>query len=104
MIGAGDVAGAASAGSHAGRRLHHGADHARMLPHAEVIVGAPDHDLARTVGRMPRCARESPGHALELDEDAVASLVMQPVECAGEKLLVPHSASHTVGTSLVDPL
>ena len=47
MVGAGDVAGAAGAGAHAGRGLDHGADHLGVLAHAEIVVGAPDHDLAR---------------------------------------------------------
>ncbi len=50
MIGAGDVAGAAGAGADAGRGLDHGADHFRMLAHAEIVVGAPDHDIARPFG------------------------------------------------------
>ena len=66
MIGAGDVAGAARAGSHPGRGLDHGADHLRMLAHAEIVVGAPDHDLARArpararwrAGTGRRCVRD----------------------------------------------
>ena len=50
MIVAGDVASAAGAGSRSRRRLHHGADHLRMLTHAEVIVRAPDHDILRPCG------------------------------------------------------
>ena len=47
MVGSGDIAGAASAGADAGRGLDHGADDLRVLTHAEVVVGAPDHDIAR---------------------------------------------------------
>ena len=37
------------AGAHPGRGLDHGADHLRVLAHAEVVVGAPDHDLTRAL-------------------------------------------------------
>ena len=59
MIGAGDVAGAARAGAHPGRGLDHGADHLGMLAHAEIVVGAPDHDLARPLRRVPDGVRET---------------------------------------------
>ncbi len=73
MMGAGDVAGAAGAGADARGGLDHGADHLRVLAHAEIVVGAPDHDIARPLrasatpraetGR--RCARDrrKPGSA-----------------------------------------
>ena len=72
MIGAGDVAGAAGAGAHAGRGLDHGADHLRVLAHAEVVVGAPDHDVSAPPANARsraesgrRCARDrrTPGSA-----------------------------------------
>ena len=77
MIGAGNVAGAAGAGAHAGRGLDHGADHLRVLAHAEIVVGAPDDDLARALRRMPDGLGKAPGNALEIREYAVAALVMQ---------------------------
>ena len=45
MVGAGDVARAARARAHARRGLDHRADHLRVLAHAEIVVGAPDHDV-----------------------------------------------------------
>ena len=59
MVGAGDVAGAARAGAHAGGGLDHGADHLGVLAHAEIVVGAPDHDLARPLRGVPDGVRES---------------------------------------------
>ena len=84
MIVAGDVAGAAGAGAHAGRGLHHGADHLRVLAHAEVIVRAPDDDVLRPVRRMPDGMRKAAGDAFEIGEHAVAPLRMQPVERVGK--------------------
>ena len=64
--GAGDVAGAAGAGAAAVDRLVHGREHRRVLPHAEVVVRAPDGDLGRPVRRRSagragsrRCSRSS---------------------------------------------
>ena len=37
-----------------------------MLAHAEIIVGAPDHNLFRPVRRMPDGARETAGHEFEV--------------------------------------
>ena len=84
MIVAGDVAGAAGAGAHARRGLDHGADHLRVLAHAEIVVRAPDHDVLRPVRRMPDRMRKAPGDAFEIGENAVAALAVQPVQRAGE--------------------
>ena len=75
MIIAGDVAGAAGAGAHPGRGLDHGADHLGMLAHAEIVVGAPDHDVLRALRRMPDRMRKAAGDALEIGKNAIAPLV-----------------------------
>ena len=80
MMGAGDVAGAAGAGADAGRGLDHGADHLRVLAHAEIVVGAPDHDVALALRRVPDRVRKAARDALEVGENAVAPLVMQAAE------------------------
>jgi hypothetical protein len=46
VIGPGDIARASRAGPHPGCGFDHGANDLRMLAHAEIIVGAPDHDVA----------------------------------------------------------
>ena len=46
MMGPRNVAGAAGAGAGPGGGLDHGADNLGVLPHSEVVVGAPDHDVA----------------------------------------------------------
>ena len=90
MIGAGDIAGAAGAGAHAGGDVDHGADHLGVLGHAEIIVGAPDHDLARPVRRMPEGVRKASGNALEVGKYAVTALVPQLAQGGGKKYVVIH--------------
>ena len=78
VIGAGDVAGAAGAGAHAGRGLDHGADHLGMLAHAEIVVGAP-HDRRRAgpAGECQIARGKPPGQPLEVGENPIAPLVPQ---------------------------
>src|SRR3954466_15482781 len=90
MMGAGDVAGAAGAGADPGRGLDHGADHLGVLAHAEIVVGAPDHDVARALRGVPDRMRKPARDALEIGENPVAPLVMQAVEGGTEKLAVIH--------------
>ena len=90
MMGAGDVAGAAGAGADAGRGLDHGADHLGVLAHAEIVVGAPDHDVALALRRMPDGVRKPAGDPLEIGENAIAPLVMQAIEGGTEELAVIH--------------
>ena len=90
MVGAGDVARAARAGAHAGCGLDHGADHLRMLGHAEVIVRAPDHDVALALRGMPDRVRETACDALEIGKDPVAPLVPQFAQGRREITLVVH--------------
>ncbi len=90
MIIAGDVAGAAGAGAHARRGLDHGADHFGILAHAEIVVRAPDHDVLRSVGRMPYRVRKASGDTLEIGEHPVAPLAVQARQRIGEKAAVIH--------------
>ena len=61
VIGAGDIAGAARAGAHAGRRFDHRADHFGVLAHAEIVVRTPHDDVARSCRGMPDRPREAAG-------------------------------------------
>src|SRR4051794_13781009 len=90
MMRAGDVAGAACAGADAGRGLDHRAHHLRVLAHAEIIVGAPDHDVALALGRVPERMREPAGDALEIGEHAVAPLGVEAIKGGTEELGVIH--------------
>src|SRR5215472_17153150 len=96
MIGAGDVAGAAGAGADARRGLHHGADHLWMLAHAEIIVGAPDHDVARPLRGMPDRVRIAAGDALEVGEHAIAPFLMKATKGGIEELTVIHRKTRRV--------
>ena len=88
MVVAGNVARAAGAGAHPGRRLDHGADHFRMLTHAEIIVGAPDDDVFRPIRRMPERVGETSGNALEIGEHPIAPFGPQPGQRLGEIAVV----------------
>src|SRR6266436_272530 len=90
MMGARDVAGAAGAGADPRGGLDHGADHLGVLAHAEIVVGTPDHDIARPLRGMPRRMREPAGDALEVGENPVAPLLMQAVKGDTEELAVIH--------------
>ena len=92
MIGAGDVARAASPGAEPGGGFDHGAHDLRVLPHAEIVVGAPDDDLFRSLRRVPNGVRKAASHPLEVGEDAVAPLDMQTRESVGEETVKPRSA------------
>ena len=91
MVGAGDVAGAAGAGAHARGGVHHGADDARVLRHAEIVVGAPDHDVTRPLRRMPGHGGEAAHHTLEIGKNPVAPLLMQTIKGGGKEILVIHA-------------
>ncbi len=90
MVGAGDVARAARAGAHAGCGLDHGADHLRVLGHAEVVVRAPDHDVALALRGVPDRVRKTACDALEIGENPVAALVPQFAQGRREITLVIH--------------
>ena len=90
MIGAGDVARAARARAHAGRGLDHRADNLGMLAHAEIVVGAPDHDVPLALRRVPEGVREPAGDPLQVGEHAVAALLVQGRQRIGKKGVVGH--------------
>src|SRR5262245_5445533 len=61
-------------GAHAGGGVDHGSDNFRVLPHAEIVVGAPDHDIARPFRRIPAGVGKSSCNALEIGEHSIAPL------------------------------
>src|SRR5579871_2686953 len=90
MIGAGDVAGAAGAGTHPGRGPHHRADYFRVLAHSEVIVGTPHHDIALALRGMPHGMGISPRQPFEVGKHAVTPLGVQLSEGVSKKRCVIH--------------
>ena len=89
-VGAGDVARAAGARALGADRRLHRFDHHGMLAHGEIVVGAPDGDVAHRAVVVEAGAREGAGDALQLGEHAIASFVVQAPQMAGEKCLVVH--------------
>ncbi len=88
MIVAGDIAGAAGAGTHPGRSLDHGADHLGILAHAEVVVGAPDNDVFCALRRVPQRVRKASGNALEVGEYPIAPFGMKAPQRPGEIVVI----------------
>src|SRR5262245_62104426 len=97
MVGAGNVSGAACAGTHASSGFNNGADHLRMLAHAKVIVRAPDHDRALAVRGMPDCMGKTPGNALEIGKHAVAPFGVQASKRGGKEMIIGHESTPEPG-------
>ena len=77
---AADVAGAAGAGADLVQRLLHRLDDVRVLAHAEIVVGAPDGDRLGAIAAEAARVREAALGAQDVDEDAVAALVVKAVD------------------------
>src|SRR5262244_395513 len=103
VVGSGDIASAAGSGADARRRRHHRADHLRVLSHAEIVVRAPDHDLAPAGWRMPDRVRETAGDPLEVCEHSIALLFSQAPQRRSKERVVIHfscldvSVEHSAG-------
>src|SRR5260370_16489826 len=90
MAVARDVARTAGAGADRPQRLFHRRQHRRMLPHAEIIVRAPDRDLgADAVIESERKAATAP---LEIGEDAIPPLGAKLIEALFEEDFVVHGS------------
>ncbi len=84
-----DVARAARADAAAPGSLDHRGHDLRALPHAEVVIGAPDRDLGdHPVGPAPLGNREAARNALDVGENTVAPLIVQAIEGLAEVALV----------------
>ena len=95
MMRAGDVAGSARAGAMGARCANRRLDHIGMTAHAEIVVRAPDGDLARPVflaSGTPLRHGEPGGVALEIGEGAIALFCLQTVDRLLETSLVVHIA------------
>ncbi len=97
VIIAGDVAGAAGAGAHPRRGLDHGADHLGVLAHAEVVVRAPDHDVLRTLRRMPHRIGKPAGDPLEIGKHPVTPLAPQLRQSVRKICTVIHELTGPLG-------
>jgi hypothetical protein len=84
-----DVARAARADAAAPGSLDHRGHDLRALPHAEVVIGAPDRDFGdHPVGPAPLGDREAARNALDVGENTVAPLIVQAIEGLAEVALV----------------
>src|SRR5262249_15518560 len=72
-----------------------------VLAHAEVVVRAPHHHVARPLRRVPDGAREAAGEPLQVGEYAVAPLVTQAGQSTTEKRVVVHETGLPGGISSV---
>ena len=72
MAIAGDVAGPAGASTHAPRGLDHGADDRGVAAHPEIIVRAPDDDLAGRPAAAPSGIGGTVSVPFEIGKNAVA--------------------------------
>ncbi|MNT66325.1 hypothetical protein D3C72_2043850 [compost metagenome] len=72
--GAGNIARTAGPGAHGVDFGRHGVQNHRMLAHAQIVVGAPDHDvLFGAVVAAAHRLRELATHALQVGEDSIAA-------------------------------
>ena len=95
MAVAGNVAGAARARAGLPGGGAHRFDHVLMAAHAEIVVGAPDDDVALAFRRVPDGVRETRGVAFDFGEGAVATLILERVDGILEEAGVVHGASQT---------
>ncbi len=85
--GPGDVARAARAGADPIDRLVHGREHLRVLAHAEVVVRAPDDDVAHIAIVMEMLRRwEAAAHAPNIRKDAIATFLLERAQRLSEFL------------------
>jgi hypothetical protein len=95
MGGAGNVARTAGAGTGDIHRLVHGRHDGRMLAHAQVIVGAPNGDLARLGDSVAvKRPREPAGQALQIGENSITAFRLQMFELRAEKFVM--AACHAI--------
>src|SRR6266404_4325301 len=90
MAVARDVAGSAGARTRCPQRLFHRRQDRGMLPHAEIVVRAPDRDLGTDA--VIEGAREAAATPLEIGEHAIPPLGVQRTEALSEEALVIHGS------------
>jgi hypothetical protein len=89
--GAGDVARAARAGTGGVEGRVHGGEHGRVLAHAQIIVGAPDGDLALIVGLVAvNRGGEPPGNPFDIGKHPIAFFLPKRVHGVFENSAIVH--------------
>src|ERR687892_1324191 len=98
MVGSGDVARPPRAGPATVERLMHGLEHGRVLPHAKVVVRAPDRHLgAAAAVPVVGSAREISGVTLEIGKYPIATLRVKSIELCTEERFIVHNRLRTSG-------
>ena len=100
--GARDIPGASRTRATVVDGLLHRLDHLGVLAHAEIVVGTPDGDFLRAIGRVARGAREIAPMALQIGKHAVAAFLVQAVQLALEKSFEVHLILQNRATVLHD--
>mmetsp|Transcript_28722 Transcript_28722/g.54348 ORF Transcript_28722/g.54348 Transcript_28722/m.54348 type:complete len:220 (-) Transcript_28722:4791-5450(-) len=92
VIGARDIACAASPCAAIVDGVFHGPGHGGMLAHSEIVVRTPDGHLVGGLVIMAACARKCPGLAFQFCKYAVVPLLFQRVELVLEQYIKVHDA------------
>ena len=74
----------------------HGREHDRTLPHGEIVVAAPNRDLADLAIPMQAGTRKNPDPTLDVGKDAIASLALESLDLLGKKAFVIHEAPQSL--------
>src|SRR5206468_9162590 len=88
MAVAADVARTARSGADLLQGLLHRGDHVRMLAHAEIVVRTPDGDRLGSVAAEAARVRETALRAQDVDEHAVAALLVKALDRGFEDAVV----------------
>ncbi len=87
-----NIARSASARPHRARGSAHRSDDLRVLAHAKIVVGAPDHDIPLAARAVPERIGKLSHFALQVSEDAIAALTFQSSNGRLESpIIVEHS-------------
>ena len=92
---AGDVTGPAGTGAAVLDCLLHRHQYSWMLPHAEIVIGAPDRHVGTET--MFQCARKLADAALQFSEHSVPPFRLQCVEAFVKNSSLHSEASHKIG-------
>jgi hypothetical protein len=90
VIGARDVARAARTCPATIQRFMHGAQHIRMLSHAEIIIRTPNSHLTAHALVVTRCARKLSAAPFKISEDPIPAFAAEAIKLPLEKFLVIH--------------
>jgi hypothetical protein len=66
----------------------HRIDNGWVLPHAEIIIRAPDNDVMSALRAVPAGVRMPPGLSFQLDKTAITVFAFQLIQAISELLAV----------------